>query len=967
MLKPRIPSATYRLQFNRHFTFRQALGLIDYFYELGISDCYASPIQKAQPGSLHGYDVVDYSQVNPEIGTEEEYGQFAEGLRHRQMGLVQDIVPNHMCVADATNRWWNDVLENGPSSLYANHFNIIWDPPKNELKNKVLLAVLDQQYGRVIESGDFKIVYEGGSFFLDYRMRRFPVNPRTWNVILEPVVKRLEKEIKEESDPDLLELQSIMTALAHLPGTSEIDPEKIKELHREKEIVKKRLANLLDSNESLAQMIEESLKDLNGVKGNPRSFDRLEELLNEQSYRLSYWRVTNDEINYRRFFDISDLASMRVEEQTVFDDIHELVLSFVKREWVTGFRIDHVDGLFDPQQYLYHLQKACRSILEEKEDDAVSKSFYVIVEKILEGTEELRSHWLVYGTTGYDYLNLANGVCVVKENKQALQHIYDHFIDRHENMTRLIYACKNLILQVSMASELYILARQLAKISEQHRWSKDFTLETLRLALKDVVSCFRVYRSYIRLEDETASEEDRHYILDAIQNAKKFNPASESSVFDFIENVLLLQHPEGLTESQIAYRKNFVMRFQQITGPVMAKGFEDTAYYRMYPLASLNEVGMDPDSFGVDIETFHQKNQERLEKWPHTLLATFTHDTKRSEDVRARINVLSEKPALWEQALYRWRDMNADKKTQIDHTLVPDANEEYLFYQTLIGTWPFYPMDASAYANYVDRIEKYMIKAIKEAKLHTSWINPNEQYENGVRDFVRSTLNLDPKNSFIKDLKEFSLPIMRAGIFNSLMQLTLKMTVPGIPDFYQGSELWEFTLVDPDNRSPVDYSNRKYLLASLKELIQEDLNALVTHLIDNAEDGRIKLFVTSQGLNFRRENAALFLEGSYIPLYAFGEKSSHLIAFSRAREEQSVIVMVGRFYSQLMDPLTLPVGDEVWKDTRLNPPEELWGHYQDVLTNAEYRIGSEGLAASSVFSKLPLAVLKKISTEKKDE
>lgn len=956
----RIPTATYRLQFNHRFTFKQALEFISYFHELGISDLYASPIMKAAPGSVHGYDVVDCCQLNPEIGTEEELEQIVKALQQQGMGLLLDTVPNHMCVAGDLNKWWQDVLENGPNSIYAHHFNIVWNPPKAELRNKVLLPVLDQQYGRVIENQDLKLIYEAGSFFIDYKGRRLPVNPLTWPTILNPVVEKLKREM-EESDPHLMELESIVTALEHLPSLEETNPEKSKERNREKEIIKKRIATLVSSVPSLAEDIQASLTILNGQKGDPHSFDQLEELLKAQAYRLSYWRVTNDEINYRRFFDINDLASMCTENEEVFQDMHELLLKYVKQGWITGLRIDHVDGLFDPQQYFARLQQVCAEALGESYTES-GRHFYVIVEKILGGDEQLRTQWLVFGTTGYDYLNLVNDVFIVPENRTEMQLIYDHFIGRHEEMTDVIYFCKKLILIISMSSELHILARQLEAVSEQHRWSRDFTLESLRSALRDVIACFPVYRSYVRLEDMHVQEEDRQYIIEAIQHAKWLNPAIDLSIFDFIEGVLLLQDPPGLTEEQILQRRTFVMRFQQLTGPVTAKGVEDTAFYRTYPLTSLNEVGMDPAYFGIPADVFHRKNQERRERWPHTLLTTFTHDTKRSEDVRARINVLSEIPDVWKQALHQWHTLNKPRKVRLkDGREVPDPNEEYLLYQTLIGSWPLYPMDASARMQYMDRIEKYMIKALKEAKVHTSWINPNEEYEKGIEQFVQTILNVEPDNHFLKEFEHFVPPLIKAGMFNSLSQIVLKMTTPGVPDFYQGSELWEFTLVDPDNRRPVDYSNRQDILKVLKQKTEQDIEALVSHLMETPEDGRIKLYLTARLLNFRRERALLFQEGDYVPLEVQGEKTSHVIAFSRHKDNQHLIVAVGRFYTQLSDqPLNMLVS-EVWKDTRLVIPGELQGNYRDILSGSSIQTSQQqGILLSQAFAKLPLIVLEKI-------
>jgi (1->4)-alpha-D-glucan 1-alpha-D-glucosylmutase len=649
-----------------------------------------------------------------------------------------------------------------------------------------------------------------------------------------------------------------------------------------------------------------------------------------------------------------------VENENVFTDMHALLLKWVKQGWISGLRVDHVDGLYDPQNYLLRLQRAC--------DEARGLSFhepgphfYIIVEKILLGLERLRPQWFVFGTTGYDYLNLVNGVFVVPESRLKMQEIYEHFIDQKDEMKHVIYVCKKLILIVSMASELHLLARHLEEISEQHRWSRDFTLESLRAALREIIACFPVYRSYIRAEDAEVQDEDRAYILAAIAYAKRLNPASDPSIFDFIESVLLLQDPPGLSEDQIFYRRHFVMRFQQLTGPVMAKGAEDTAFYRFYPLASLNEVGMDHASFGTPLSVFHRKNLERLENWPHTLAATFTHDTKRSEDVRARLNALSETPKAWEEALQRWQHFNQIHKIILpDNREFPDRNEEFLLYQTLIGSWPLFPMDDLGRMQYQERIENYMIKAAREAKIHTSWINPNEVYEKGIQQFIQRVLHSKSNHQFLEDFERFLKPLSMAGIFNSLSQTTLKMTTPGIPDFYQGSELWEFTLVDPDNRRPVDYSHREHLLTMLKRRSQENLDELIGHLMENLEDGAIKLYIIWRILNFRAHYPFLFREGDYLPLEVIGAKARHVAAFSRIKGNHQIIVAVGRFYSQLPGfPTKMPIG-KVWDDTAILLPSQLEGNFREVLSGQTIKLNqNKELNLEQIFAKFPFAVLEK--------
>lgn len=943
-----IPLATYRLQFNHQFTLQQAIELIDYWQELGITDLYASPLTKAKSKSLHGYDVIDHNQINPEIGTEEDFARLASLLKDKGMGFILDIVPNHMCIADPGNNWWRDVLENGPSSIYAGYFDITWDPPKLELKDKILLPILTKPLGRVIEDQELKIVYQEGAFFFDYNSILLPLNPKSWSSILKLIHPELVTQLKE-NDEDLLEFESILTALDHLPDLSERDPEKCKERNREKEIIKKRLSHLLEKNHLLQKSIQMALAKLNGTPGDPASFNQLELLLKEQAYRLSYWRLTNDLINYRRFFDINDLACLHMEKEEVLEATHSMIFKFIEKGWVTGLRIDHIDGLYNPQAYLKRLQ----------EKQPQSFPLYVIVEKILVGQERLNPDWLVAGTTGYDYLNLVNGIFVVPEARSPMQLIYDQFIGYPNKLSVLVYECKKLILLVSMASELYTATRQLEEISEQHRWSYDYALEGLRSALRDVIACFPVYRTYINQEDQQVSKEDQKYIFKAITFAKRLNPASDHLVFDFIKSVLMLEDPPNLTPEQIRYRREFVLRLQQLTGPVMAKGFEDTALYRAYPLLSLNDVGMDAAKFGLDIEDFHAENQERAKHWPHTLSATSTHDTKRSEDVRARINVLSEIPKEWKEAIERWQNFNKSKKVELESCEVPDANEEYLLYQTLIGSWPCVDLEDREAS--IDRIRNYMIKALKEAKIHTSWINPNEEYEQAVLKFIDRILDSKTDNPFLLDFQRFIFPLQKAGMLNSLSQLILKMTTPGIPDFYQGSELWQLTLVDPDNRQPVEYGKRQEILKSIQKSAEKNRVDLIENLSKSIEDGRLKMFIMWIVLNFRKNNASLFQEGKYIPLEVKGEKAKHIVAFSRTCGEQHCLVLVSRFFLELMKNNPEIPSAEIWRNTFVQLPTSIQGNFRNIFDNHQINLkNTQELSVEHIFQHFPFAVFEKL-------
>lgn len=960
-MQARIPVSTYRLQFNQKFNFEQAAHLLDYFQQLGVSDIYSSPILTARAGSLHGYDVVDHSKVNPELGTEDEFVELAHALRARGMGVVMDTVPNHMCVASSENRWWMDVLENGPSSTFARYFDIDWHPPKENFAYRVLLPILGEQYGRVLENQEIKISYRGGSFFANYYETSLPIAARTSTHILRLALAELRKEL-DETDAQILELESIITALNHLPPRTEANPEKIRERRREKEVVKRRLSTLMKESQQVRHAVHAAIIEINGRKGDARSFDKLEELLAEQAYRLCYWRVAADEINYRRFFDINELAALRVEERPVFTAVHEVIFRLIKRGAITGLRIDHVDGLFNPEKYLSDLQRACLSAMKkvrrESENGASAsarleqqgKPFYIVVEKILECGERLRDEWPVYGTTGYEFMNLLNGLFVDSSNRRKFEELYGRFTGETRRFADVLYESKKLILRAAMSSELHVLARHLNRISEKHRWSRDFTLNSLQYALGEVVACFPVYRSYVRRKLNTVSDEDRQHVQHAIRAAKRRNPTVSESIYDFIESILLLRDPKGLTESEKSERRDFVMRFQQLTSPVTAKGLEDTAFYRYYPLASLNEVGGDPEVFGVSVVEFHSENLYRMKHWPASLSATSTHDTKRSEDLRARLNVLSEIPEEWERAIKRWSEINREKKKDFYGLAAPDANEEYLLYQTLVGTWPFAPMSEAEHAEYVGRIQEYMNKALKEAKVHTSWIRPDEARDNAVRDFIGKVCS---DNQFLKDFEEFLKPVARAGLLNSLSHLLLKTASPGVPDFYQGTEVWNFALVDPDNRRPVDYERQKSLLSSLCEESRGGNLSLVEELMLNPADDRLKLYTTSRALQFRCSRRELFAEGAYVPLEAVGPRARHVIAFARRFRDSEAIIVASRFF------MPLPLEEDVWRGSAVSIGVE--GIYREVFTGLEFHAERGCLPLAKVLRRMPVALLERIS------
>ena len=969
-----VPCSTYRLQLNQRFTFAQAAAVVAYLHDLGITDCYTSPFLMAHPGSMHGYDVTDHTRFNPEIGTEEQFTEFAERLKQRGMGLVVDVVPNHMCITHPSNLWWWDVLENGPSSDYSHHFDIDWNPPKSELANKVLLPFLPDQFGLVLESQSIRALYDAGGFALDSFGTHFPLAPRSWSSLLQRTLEKV-KEKLPDTDGHVLELESIITAISHLPRREDTDLARVRERQREKEVIRRRVVALVEDSDVVRTDLKQVLTVINGSKGDTHSFDSLEKLLDDQAYRLSFWRVASDEINYRRFFDINDLAAIRVESPEVFAIVHRIPFELMQKSLVSGIRIDHPDGLFDPLGYFEELQAKAplpNQASANGSGNGARRRVYLAAEKILVGDEELRPGWAIEGTTGYGFLNLLNGVFVDASKAGFFQRLYRKFTGWSQSYSDLIYESKRLVMQVSMSSELNVLSRRLDRISEQHRRSRDFTLESLRDALREVIACFPVYRTYIRTDTQHPDEQDERYIRAAIKTAKRRNPATSGSVFDFIQDLLLLKDPDSIGDADRAERRLFVMRFQQLTGPVMAKGLEDTAFYRYCPLLSLNEVGGSPDKFGVALAHFHGKNAARRQSWRNAMLASSTHDTKRSEDVRARINVLSEIPAEWYRAIRAWQRLNEEKKIQVAGEAVPSANEEYFLYQTLLGAWPLGPMDTAGHADLVGRIHGYMEKALREAKVNTSWINPNTEYEAAFHTFLDSILDREAGKAFLEVFAPFQAKIARAGIFNSLSQTLLKITAPGLPDFYQGTEVWNFSLADPDNRRPVDYDRLQTLLAQLNSSESDDQAALVDQLVANPTDGSLKLHVTRRALRFRREHRSLFAKGSYLPLRATGEKNKHVIAFARSFRGTSVLLLAGRFFAQLGVDDRGPLGANAWGDAEVVLRKQLpSGAYRDVFTGKTFsplqRNGESILPISETFSHLPIAMLVNAESSVKDQ
>ena len=952
-----IPTATYRVQLNPRFTFRDAAAIIPYLSELGISHFYASPYLRARPGSSHGYDIIDHNSLNPEIGSPEDYEDFVSQLHRYGMRQILDIVPNHMGVMGSDNAWWLDVLENGEASNYADFFDIDWDPIKDELQGKVLVPVLAEQYGNILEKGELKLTFDGehGEFSIFYHQHRFPITANEYPRILGFHIERLQERLGPTHE-DFLELQSIITAFSHLPDRRHVTPEQKSERNREKEVQKRRLAALWARSSEIKAFVSENVITINGHPDAPRSFDTLHEVIKAQPYRFAQWRVAADDINYRRFFDVNELAALRQENEAVFNETHKLIMDLVAKGKLDGLRIDHPDGLYDPACYFKRLRERLRMQLESQ-----SREAYLVAEKILTGSEHLRKEWAVDGTTGYEFGSIANGLFVDRSADGKMERVYRSFTGIAEDFEDIVYQCKKLILKIVLASELNVLANLLSRIALASRYTCDFTVNSLRSALGEVIACFPVYRTYVNGAE--VSDADRDYVQQAVTAAKKRSNTADLSVFDFVQRILLVD----VYGSDAGWYKQavlrFSMKFQQVTAAVMAKGVEDTAFYRYNRRVSLNEVGGNPAQFGSTIDEFHQANQERLSHWPDSMLATSTHDSKRSEDVRARINVLSEMPGIWLLHLRRWRDWNRSKKGLVDAQPAPTRNDEYLLYQTLIGTWPTQALDDAEWKTYTERIEQYMLKAAREAKEHTSWANANTEYEGALVDFSRSLLRRSSQNRFIADFEELARRVARIGAFNSLSQTLLKLTSPGVPDIYQGNELLEFNLVDPDNRRPVDYDRRSELLTTVRldNIPGSELPARVRSLLSICNGSAAKLYLTRKVLTFRRQQPGLFQRGTYNPLRATGEMSEHIVAFERRRNGRTIVIAVPRLCARLMSESYDTICEEaIWHNSVLELPTGGATCYHNLFTGECLPVKAEEsprIPLSDVFRNFPVALL----------
>jgi (1->4)-alpha-D-glucan 1-alpha-D-glucosylmutase len=944
-------SATYRLQFNKDFTFQDASHLLDYLSELGITHVYASPILSSRKGSTHGYDVIDPTRLNPELGTEADFYAFHDKLQKYGMGLVLDIVPNHMS-ASSENSWWMDVLENGPESAYASYFDIDWHPPSRNLDGKILLPVLGRPFGEVLEGQELKLVFSEGKFFVQYFESLFPLASRTYRRILKHRIDQLKALLGKDSAV-YQEYSGVIAGLAALPDRDTQTADAAGEKRLRFEAVKERLRQLVSNNAYIHTFLHQNLKDFDGQANNPSSFSLLERVLAEQHYVLAYWQNVNEEINYRRFFTINDLVGMRIQDPLVFEATHALIGRLIEQNTVSGLRIDHIDGLRDPLAYLNRLNERLGAHRPSPESAPVP----IFVEKILSRGEYLPSDWPVAGSTGYDFLNALNCFFVNPRGTQELEDIYFKFLHKDMVYGDVLYQKKKLVMTTLLGVEMRALGHQLGALAGNDRYARDISRVELAQALVETTAHLAVYRTYIR--NLEVPSRDRERIENAISEAHIRRPQMDPASFRFLRDVLLLRNHPYLPPDQREARLAFVMRWQQFTGPIMAKAFEDTFLYVYNPLISLNDVGGDPRPTTAPRAEFLEFIKKRSKHWPGSLNATTTHDTKRSEDVRARINVLSEIPGDWQARLPRWSKLNVAHRKMIHGQPVPDRNEEIFLYQTLLGMWP---LDTSDFVNLTGRLQAYAIKATREAMVHTQWTLPNLPHERALKSFVAAILKPGPQNAFLRDFSVFQERIAYFGMINGLCQTLLKIAAPGVPDFYQGSELWDLRLVDPDNRQPVDFIKRSAMLARLKQLDQPQASHLPEELTQDWRDGRMKLYLIWRALNFRRQHEQLFSRGTFAPVSAFGVRQENVAAFLRHHETEWALVVIPRWLANSHHPQSWAGRRRFWGNTEIRLQPGTPQSWHDAFTGEEVPSkkvkGQHAVSVNHLLCRFPVALLR---------
>jgi len=957
----KIPSATYRIQFNRNFRLADARSLLPYLQQLGISHLYSSPQYQARSGSMHGYDVADPTHVNRELGTEEEFDRIAGELRERGMGLLLDIVPNHMA-ASPENPWWMDVLEFGRESAYASFFDIDWGAvgaKSPELQSgRVVIPNLTDFYEKVLANQGIVLKLDEKGFYAEAEGSRYPINPATYRAILEPCLERLGGASEAEQQmPQLLVAfdQPVMGRGEAATGD-----------YRESVARGKGgLWKAYESDGAIREAIDATVRAFNGTKGDAASFDRLDALLSAQAYRLVYWRNAGEEVNYRRFFGLNELVAVRIEDAKVFAERHARTIEWVKQGKVDGLRVDHIDGLRDPLEYLQRLQRI--GTPASRDDDGALNSglngalngalnIYTIVEKITSGSETLPPEWPTAGTTGYDYLNAVNTLFIDAAGSRELETIYREFTGIRSSFTETWYVRKKLVMEDLFASDVRMLSWRLARLAALDRLGRDVPMRELVRGLKEITACLPIYRTYCR--NLTLSQSDRAYLVRAFMIARDRAPAAVVSdeCFEFLRRAFLLAPPAGLEKHKEQWL-DFVLRWQQFTGAVMAKGLEDTAFFVHHGLISLNEVGCNPlrKEIRFGVAGFHQYNRKTFREHPFTLNATSTHDTKWSEDVRARINVLSEIPGEWKARLARWSELNQSKRTMMDGRVVPNLNEEVLLYQSMLGIWPLEALRSEEERSQLrERIETFMLKAAREAKTHSSWVSPNETHESALRRFIADVCDCSVANEFLRDFLEFGERIAAYGACNALAQVLLKITSPGVPDFFQGNELWNFRLTDPDNRGDVDFEKRRKISDNL------DASADPATLVENWRDGSLKMFLTREALRFRHANRDLFQKGDYLVLEAEGERRESACGYARRLGNSWVLTVVPRLATRLTADGGFPLGESAWGTSAVVLPAGAPARWKNIFTGAT--VSGSGarkkrLLLSDTFSELPFALL----------
>ncbi|HEX2631557.1 MAG TPA: malto-oligosyltrehalose synthase [Bradyrhizobium sp.] len=915
-MMPTIPLATYRLQLTADFGFDAAAAIVPYLKSLGITHLYASPFMKARHGSTHGYDIVDHTHLNPELGGEEGFERLSEALKAHDLGLILDFVPNHVGVHFADNPWWLDVLEWGPASPHAVSFDIDWDILPFRSRPGVLLPILGSSYGQSLEKGDIKLRYDPdhGSLSAWYFEHRLPIAPERYGEILRHAVKEAAAE-DSTAGKRIIELASRYEGLRH-PNRKEAPS------------FKAELKSIAGSTEIIAR----GLDAYRAGADRPAQTLALHHLLERQHYRLAHWRLASSDINYRRFFDVNSLAGLRVEDPGTFEAIHRMVRKLIAEDKLQGLRLDHIDGLRDPAQYFQRLR---RSLLKAQRAEA--KPFYIVVEKILGPHEKLPPFSGVHGTTGYEWLNAITRVLIDGKGLEPLDQAWRQISNSPPSVAPVLKEAKRRVLQTLLTSEFTVLTRLLARIAGGHYSTRDYSSDSLRQALELYILHFPVYRTYLVPSGPTAR--DRGLISETIEKARSDWFAADEGIFEFLRDTLTMDliRPGRATHSAPRVRR-FALKLQQFTGPVMAKSLEDTAFYRYHRLLALNEVGGEPSAGALSIEDFHNAMISRAREWPHGMTTTSTHDTKRGEDARARLIALTEIPGEWTSAVARWKVLNAPHLVAEGEMRAPSAAFEYMLYQALLGAWPLGRRDDS----FRERIQAYALKAAREGKQETSWLNPHEAYEAGLRTFIDRILDPDASAEFVETMERLAQRVALLGALNSLSQVTLKATMPGVPDFYQGTEFWDLSLVDPDNRRPVNFSERAKLLTSLEA---PDWG----HLAQGWHNGHIKLAWTRHLLKLRAELAHVFTNGDYEPLQVGGTHQDHILAFARRRSRDAAIVAVAKSFAVFSQ------GGRAWPqaeayDAALN----VSGYSVEGFADAD----ATQLRVSDLFTHVPAAVLK---------